>query len=169
MCARIKRGLRPPPFPVLVSQMTEGLEAHMQNENFAPAAGHSANCRCKTNVSYAQRGTCPAVNGCVLAAGVSATSTHTQVHKPTRSQRHTDRHAGGETLKQNMITIKTLHTWRIYIIHFVVGFSCHISCHFSCTHFLRCSFCCKPHSFADMHLHVSIHESRANSDGHKFY
>jgi len=58
------------PIPVSGSEMTEGLEAHMQNENFAAAAGHSANWRGETNVSYAQRRTWPAVNGygCILAA-----------------------------------------------------------------------------------------------------
>lgn len=47
------------------------------------------------------------------------TNTHMHTHADTHTQ-------ACMCSRQNMITIKTLYTWRIYIIHFGVGSSCHI-------------------------------------------
>lgn len=126
---------------------------------------HSANCRATSTSTSTARSTSrdqcvvcatysktwPSVNGCILAAGCKCQT-------EANTERETDRkhEREGATLKQNMITIKTLYTWRIYIIHFAVGFSCHISPHFPSIHFLHFSFCCMPHSSADTHLHVSM-------------
>jgi len=63
----------------------------MQNENFAAAAGHSANWRGETNVSYAQRRTWPAVNGygCILAAAaecVCVSASHRYSHSNAQTK-----------------------------------------------------------------------------------
>lgn len=56
-------------------------------------------------------------------------NTHTCTHTPASM-----------CSRQNMITIKTLYTWRIYIIHFGVGSSCHIR--------NRCRFVSLPFCFS---------------------